>query len=273
VPVGGGQDGPVSTEAFYVDDGPAHGGGRRYLATAHTNGPWGQGVQHGGPPSALLARALEQMPADDDRTVARVTVDLWGPVPVGPLTVTTRVERPGRSVELVSADLLVDGRRVARASAWRFPAQSTSARTPPADLPPPPEKGREQGRPPSWYGGYLDAVEWRWVHGAVLEPGPATVWMRPRIDLVHGEPISALQRLLTCADSASGASAALDPAEWMFMNTELSVHVVREVAGEWVCVDAETTLAGTSAGLASARLLDSEGFVGRSAQSLLVAPR
>ena len=263
----------MSTEAFFVEHGSADDGRRRYESTEHTNGPWSSGLQHGGPPSALLARALEQVPADDDRAVARVTVDLWGPVPVGPLTVTTRVERPGRSVELVSADLLVDDRRVARASAWRFPVRSTTARTPPALVPPPPEQGREQGRPPSWYGGYLDAVEWRWVRGAVLEPGPATVWMRPRIDLVQGEPMSPLQRLLTCADSASGASAALDPSEWMFMNTELSVHVVREVAGEWVCVDAETTLAGTSAGLAAARLLDGEGFVGRSAQSLLVAPR
>lgn len=263
----------MSTSAFYVQDGPAEDGVERFESTVHTTGPWGEGFQHGGPPSALLARALERLPGGAERTVARITVDLWGPVPVGPVAISTGVERPGRSVELVSAELTAADRVLARASAWRFPAEVTSARTAGAEMPPGPEHGHEQQRPPSWFGGYLDAVEWRWLQGAVLEPGPATVWMRPRIPLVEGEQTSPLQRLLACADSASGASAALDPAQWAFMNTELTVHLVRPNTGEWVCVDAETVLAGRSTGLAAARLLDADGLVGRSAQSLLVAPR
>jgi acyl-coenzyme A thioesterase PaaI-like protein len=264
---------PVTTAAFYLLDGKGTDGAERFVATEHTNGPWGQAVQHGGPPSALMARALELMPAEGDRVVARLTVDLWGPVPVAPLSVSTRVERPGRSVELVSAQLRAADRLVARASAWRFAVRDASPVTPGVDVPAGPEHGCEQPRPPSWHGGYLDAVEWRWIHGAVTRPGPATVWMRPRVSLVAGEPLSPLQRLLVCADSASGASAALDPAAWAFMNTELSVHLVRPPDGPWVCVDAETTLAGTSTGLAAARLLDHRGLVGRSAQSLFVAPR
>ena len=263
--------GCVSSPAFYVSDGHDADGTERFLSTEHTNGPWGQEVQHGGPPSALMARALERMPADGERVVARLTVDLWGPVPVAPLSVSTQVERPGRSVELVSAELRTADRLVARASAWRFPVRDANPVTPAVAVPDGPEHGRDQPRPPSWHGGYLDAVEWRWIHGAVTEPGPATVWMRPRVSLVEGEPLSPLQRLLVCADSASGASAALDPADWAFMNTELSVHLVRPMEGPWVCVDAETTLAGTSTGLAASRLLDQHGLVGRSAQSLFVA--
>lgn len=290
----------MTEEAFYVEDGPGPDGADRFVSTEHTTSPWGRGVQHGGPPAALLGRALERLPAASDRVVARVTMDLWGPVPVGPVAVSARVERPGRSVELVSADLVAGDRLVARASAWRFPGTAATGgtaptdkvadkvadrvadrvtdgaaqpRTPPVDVPRGPEHGHEQPRPPSWCGGYLDAVEWRWLRGAVLEPGPATVWMRPRVPLVRGEQMSPLQRLLTCADSASGASAALDPSRWAFMNTELSVHVVRPVVGAWVCVDAETTLAGTATGLAAARLLDPEGLVGRSAQALLVSRR
>jgi len=263
----------VTTAAFYTFDGHDADGAERFASTEHTNGPWGQAVQHGGPPSALLARALERLPADGDRMVARITVDLWGPVPVAPLTVSTRVERPGRSVELVSAQLRAADRLVARASAWRFALRDANPVTPAIDVPPGPEQGREQPRPPSWHGGYLDAVEWRWIHGAVGRPGPATVWMRPRISLVEGEQVSPVQRLLVCADSASGASAALDPADWAFMNTELSVHLVRPPEGPWVCVDAETTLAGTATGLAAARLLDHRGLVGRSAQALFVAQR
>ena len=260
----------MQPDAFFVSDGPTS-DGERYVPTGHTNGPWAEGLQHGGPPAALLGRALEHLPADGERRVARVSVDLLGPVPVDAVTVTAGVERPGRSVDLVSAQMSAGGRVVARASAWRFAVQQNEAFTPPVDVPPGPEHGTEQPRPPSWHGGYLDAVEWRWIEGAVAKPGPATVWMRPRVRLLPEEEMSPLQRLLTCADSASGASAALDPATWRFLNTELSVHVVRPAAGEWLCVDAESTLAGTSTGLASARLLDSDGLVGRSAQALFVS--
>ncbi|MGH3365638.1 MAG: thioesterase family protein [Nocardioidaceae bacterium] len=263
----------MSEESFYVDDGRAADGTQHFTATEHTTSPWGDGVQHGGPPSALLARAVEAMPSAEVRAVARVTVDLWGPVPVGPVQVSTRVLRPGRTVELVSADLSAGARLVAQASAWRYVVTDNDTSATQTDVPPGPDHGRELSRPAAWCAGYFDAVEWRWVHGAVLTPGPATVWMRPRMPLVEGAEMSTLQRLLTCADSASGASAELDPADWAFMNTELSVHVLRPLVADWVCVDAATTLSGTSIGLATARLLDQDGLVGRSAQSLLVTRR
>jgi hypothetical protein len=115
-------------------------------------------------------------------------------------------------------------------------------------------------------------VEWRWIDGAVTRPGPAVVWMRPRIPLVEGEEMSPLQRLLCCVDSASGASAALDPREWNFLNTELTVHRLRPPEGEWVCLDARTTLGPGSVGLATSDVYDVRGLVARSAQALLVVP-
>jgi hypothetical protein len=268
----------VEPAAFYVADGPVGrpGGDCRFVSTGHTSGPWAQGLQHGGPPAALLARALERLPGAGERLVARATVDLWGPVPVAPLTVSARVERPGRAVDLVSAELRASDRPdrvLARACAWRYVSRVVDASTPPEGVPRGPDHGREQPRPPSWHGGYLDAVHWRWLRGSIGEPGPATVWMRQRVALVEGEETSPLQRLLVCADSASGASAVLDPGEWSFLNTELTVHVVRPVEGEWVCLDARTTLAGGSAGLATSRIFDSRGPVGRSAQSLVVSRR
>ena len=35
--------------------------GDRYVATVHTQGPWSEGFQHAGPPSALLARAIDKV--------------------------------------------------------------------------------------------------------------------------------------------------------------------------------------------------------------------
>ena len=235
-----------------------------------TAGPWSPDAQHGGPPAALLGRAVEAL---SDAVVGRFTMELLGPVPVGPLAVTASVLRPGRSVQLAGAELydVARDRLVATARAWLFPPGTNGPQTP-VPLTHSPRDGRRQDRPSGWHRGYLDAVDWRWIAGSVSEPGPGTVWMRSP-DLVESEPTSPLQRLLACADSASGASAALDLREWGFLNTELTVHVLRPPVGEWVCLDAETTLGPGSVGVATASIFDEAGLVARSAQALLIQRR
>jgi acyl-coenzyme A thioesterase PaaI-like protein len=247
-------------------------GDGRFRSTPATAGPWSEQAQHGGPPAALLARALELLDEGPARAIGRFTMDLLGPVPVEEVTVDARVLRPGRTVSLRQAELADErGRVVARAQAWAFPdgPGPTSSIDP---LPHSPSDGHREDPPASWHRGYLDAVEWQWIEGAVTRPGPAVVWMRPRLTLVPDEQMSPLQRLLTCVDSASGASAALDPRAWSFMNTELTVHLLRPPGGEWVCLDARTFLGGGSVGLATSDVYDEQGLVARSAQSLLVVP-
>jgi hypothetical protein len=60
--------------------------------------------------------------------------------------------------------------------------------------------------------------------------------------------------------------------DWQFMNTELTAHLLREPGGEWVGLRARTMLGGGAAGLATAEVFDDRGFVGRTAQALLVRP-
>lgn len=242
-----------------------------------TAGPWTSAAQHGGPPAGLLTRAMERLPEAADRVLGRVSVDLLGPVPLGPLRTTARVLRPGRSVALVEAELhdLVAGRPVARATGWLLPQRTDGPRTPtvPADtLDHGPDDGLALERPEGWLGGYLDAVEWSWISGTLERPGPGVVWMRAP-DLVEGEDISPVQRLLTCVDSASGIGSALDVTQWAFLNTELTVHVLRPPVGPWLCVSASTALVGSAVGLATSVVHDREGLVGRSAQTLLITPR
>lgn len=91
--------------------------------------------------------------------------------------------------------------------------------------------------------------------------------------LVAGEEPSSLQRLLAIADSASGVSSSISMAEWSFANTDLTVHVHREPAGEWIGMDAESAVGTDGAGVASSVLRDVRGPVGRGAQSLFISPR
>ena len=258
-------------DSFFV---PLDDTGDRWLATVHTTGPWDARFQHGGPPSALLGRALERQDARDDTMVARVTVELLGPVPVAELALRSRVSRPGRSVELVEAALSAGGRDVARASAWRV--RRTSADPVPDRHPAPPPLPGESAplTRGAWVGGYLDAVEWRTVRGdGFVEPGPGAAWTRLRHPLVADEPTSPLQRVLAVADSGNGLSSELDLSRWHFINPELTVHLHREAVGEWVCLDAATTISPGGVGLATSVLSDQQGAVAVGAQALLVAPR
>lgn len=251
--------------AFYED----HGDGR-FLATRHTGGPWDERFQHGGPPSALLARAMERLAPREELVVARVTVDLLGPIPVGPLEVRADVARPGRSVELLHATMSAGGRDVATAAAWRVRRAVGAAITSRAAQPPPLPEPQEQHEIPGWGSGYLQAMEWRWTTGRMAEPGPAVVWARMREPLVDEEDPSPLSRVMVLADSGNGVSSELDIAQWQFINPELTVHLHREPVGEWLCIDAATTVSDGGSGLATSVLSDVEGPIGVGAQSLLV---
>lgn len=250
-------------------------GDDRYRATEHTSGPWGPDSQHAGPPSALLGRALEQMPAAWPGTVTRVSIDILGAVPVAELTVRTRTLRPGRSVELVGAELEAGGRAVLRAQAWRviagelnLPAAQEGA---PVDVVP--EFSEEDAPFFDWTGGYLQAMQWRFVPGSPNGVGRGAAWARMRIPLVPDEEPTGLQRVLTLADTGSGVSYRLPLEQWLSINTDLTVHLAAPPAGEWLCLDAETRLDPTGFGLASSRIYDRDRLVALGAQSLFVSPR
>jgi len=108
------------------------------------------------------------------------------------------------------------------------------------------------------------------LHGAFMEAGPARVWMRMGVPLVSGEEPTPLQRVLAAADSGNGVSAALDWRSYLFINVDLSVHLHRMPAGEWVCLDAVTLPERSGVGLADTRLHDQRGPIGRALQTLLV---
>ncbi|QGK70158.1 thioesterase family protein [Allosaccharopolyspora coralli] len=256
-------------EAFYE-----HRGGDHFVSTTSTAGPWSPDSQHFGPPAGLLARALESCRADGDVVLGRITVEILGPVPITDLWVSAEVDRPGKSVQLLTATLRTEERPVARASAWRLARSETASQHVGVEPPlAPVEDGVEFGRPDGWGPGYIDAMEWISLQGSLGEEGPATVWVRQRIPLVAGEEPTPLQRVMTVVDSASGVSSWLDPSKWLFINTELTVHLHRAPVGEWVGLDARTAIGPEGMGTALSTVHDQQGHTANSAQALLVRSR
>ena len=120
---------------------------------------------------------------------------------------------------------------------------------------------------------YFGAMEWRYARGTFVERGPASVWMRMRMPLVEGEPISPLSRVLSAADSGNGISAELDFRTDLFINTDLTVHLFRMPEGEWVCIDAQTRQDANGIGVAQSVIWDEHRRIGAGAQALLIGSR
>lgn len=249
--------------------------GDGFVSTELTRGPWDPEFQHAGPPAALLGREVELLEDADEFQVARITFEIMRGVPIAPLRAEARIARPGRRVQLVEGSLFDQEGEVMRVRAWRLrtgvvelPEVSTAE--PPAG----PEAAEHRNIVPTGQRvGYHTAMEYRFLQGAFMEPGPAKVWMRMRHPLVRGEQPSPLQRVLTAADSGNGVSATLDWRHFLFINVDLSVHLERLPVGEWVCLDAVTLPQPNGVGVADTLLLDERGRVGRALQTLLVGKR
>jgi hypothetical protein len=273
-------------DAFYVPDGDA------FVATELTRGPWDPGAQHAGPPSALLGREIERLPSDAEMQVGRITFEILRSVPIGRVRVEATVVRPGRSVELVEATLLAGDDPVIRARSWRVRVVETEipeglASTDPADDGPASARTVRPGHRPSGPGsgeprdffptgqsvGYHTAMDYRFVSGGFVEPGPAAVWLRMRQPLVAGEEPSPLQRVLAAADSGNGVSATLDWRRHLFINVDLTVHLSRLPVTDWVCLEAITIPEPSGIGITDTALYDESGPIGRAAQTLLVSER
>jgi hypothetical protein len=246
----------------------------RFVPGVLTVGPWSPDAQHGGPVSALLAGAVESVPAPVPMQVVRLTVELLRPVPLLPLTVTTSVTRPGKKVQLVDASLTADGTEVARARGLRIrvadvdvPEQEAS---PPSPGLPTPDSGRDHGPRRT---AFADALDLRFVKGSWDELGPVTLWSRLLVPVVDVETPSQLQRVVAAADFGNGVSRIVDFDSHVFINADLTVALSRLPAGDWIGFDVVTRLSGHGYGQAESLIFDAEGPVGRAIQSLFVDRR
>ena len=250
-----------------------------YASTDLTRGPWHPDHQHGGPPIALVARRIERAAAALGLThVARLTANLLRPIPIAELEIAVQTEYAGRNVAHLAARLSAGGKELAHFTAV---AQREAQLEIPADLPghPLPQAPRSvEESPPAPFlfasktTGYHDLIEGRIAQGVAFR-GPSAVWFRLRHPVLAGEEPSALERVAVAADSGNGISAILDFQRYIFVNSDLSINLLRQARGEWICIAARTLLGPDGGGLAEARIFDAQGMIGRSTQSLAIRRR
>jgi hypothetical protein len=222
-------------------------------------------------PRALAPGPPARRPADCARRTLR-------PVPISDLAVEVKTEYAGRNVAHFSARLIAGGKEVARFTAV---AQREAGLDIPPNLaghPLPQAPCSVEQSPAARFPfssktiGYQDLIESRIAEGVFFR-GPSAVWFRMRYPLVAGEQPSALQRVAVAADSGNGISAILDFRRYIFVNSDLTINLLRKAEGEWICIDARTLLGPNGGGLAEARIFDAHGLIGRSTQSLAIRLR
>lgn len=261
--------------------------GERFMPTLATGSPWGLHLQHAGPVTALLARQMEALinadGATPNRRITTLTLDILGPVPRDEVTVRAQIHRPGRKIELLGAEMsaTVDGveRVVARAQAWVLRTFDTSAERHVVDEPlgGQPTATTQVGSPGHllpelWQVGFVQAVDWHLLSPMGEKGAPTAAWLKLGPDLIDGEPTSPFLQAMAIADIANGIGARLDPAAWIFMNTELTVHLFEPPTEEWVGLSAETSVGSDGVAMGSGVLHDSRGPIGRVVQNVLMEP-
>ncbi|CAN5451103.1 thioesterase family protein [soil metagenome] len=262
--------------ACYYRRLPQDGEFQLFDSTKYTASNWDSSIQHGSPPLALMTKLIEEQAAGSGQRVGRLLLDILGAIPVAPLRVHSWVQRPGSRISLHNAEMSAqraDGswRSVATLSAWLLAPGDTA--TVASDRYPPITEGEPKTDAHAWQGapGYLESISWRAQPGT--DNGASVAWMSPLLPLVDDEPTTEVQRLALVVDSANGVGAALDPEQYVFMNTDTAVHLHRLPHGDDFAVRARGSIGPDGIGVTTAEIFDRDGFIGTTAQTLLVQKR
>ncbi|UCG41331.1 MAG: thioesterase family protein [Acidimicrobiia bacterium] len=247
-----------------------------FLPTDHTRGPWDADSCHAGPPTALMARAVEHLLPDLQLT--RFTVELMRPIPMAGFRVQAEIRRPGRQVSLSEAEILDDDQIYARAYGMhlRTLPEPLEVSTAPSRVPrlqdavPGPFPIRETAH---GLGAFGASVEARYdPEGSQGDGGPTTMWARSVVPILSDEAPSPFQRICPLADSGNGISYNDYLDKVHFVNPDLTISIHRPPDGEWLCSRSESHWHASGIGTADSELFDRHGPVGRATQNLLLYP-
>lgn len=257
-------------EPFFTRAGDAFAPSRAAL------GPWGETI-NGRLVGGLAGRALEAAHGAEGFQPARLTVDMFRPAAMTPLTMQTAGVREGRRIRVADASLAQNGVEVARATmvfllrteqppgeVWSAPRPAGGPPERPADTPP-------------------DApmAMWRESDGDATAPasplpgwsgaGRKSVWIRENRALVAGEELTPFVRAALVGDITSPLTG-WGTAGLQFINVDYTLVLTRLPDGEDIGLAATDHQSTDGVAVGTAVMRDRHGPIGSCAITALANP-
>lgn len=267
--------GGVEERALYLPDGDG------YVGTILTQGGWDPDAANGAAVLALLGHCLEDVPTLVPMTISRMTADLQRPVPLGRrLQVVPTVLREGKKIQVVQLQVMVDEVEHVRATALRLreadlseadvPPSTTAER--PADALVGPDDAQTLGDGSWRRPGFLEAIEMR--QAATTDGSGPGCWVRLKVPVIAGEAVRTTSQLTFAFDCANLIGVAGHPMSVTMINPDVTAHVLRPPAGEWVAITGDTRFhPPMGRGISYAQLSDDDGVFAVVSMSQLLQPR
>ncbi len=268
---------PESNPAFFERDN------QTWIPLSTCIGPWSPRLLHAGPVAALCVALGEELQPGDDVVTTRLTLDLLRPLTRDPIEVETSTIKMGRRVGLHHIAMHQQGKLTVTARVQRMQPQTVSLPElrgtglellPPGDCPEDFSSlvGGPNGRPLAPF--LTQACDLRTrVADAFYKPTASEAWLRVNADLVAGIPLSTTAAVAAAADcgNALGAPVALDDPPLLFLNADLTLHLVRVPEDGWVRMAPKSTWGDHGIGQTCCALSDRRGMLGTSVVTLPLA--
>lgn len=251
--------------AYYTTDGDA------FVPTSVAQGPWGATIS-GNVLGGLLGFVLDRDFGDPELQPARLTVDLFRPAALAPLTVRTQLIRAGRRIKVVDAQAVQDDVVVARASVVFLRRQSGSPQgiwTTPVEIPDPPGPEHTVTAAPMQLvahgaGSSSDLTAWR-------HSGPKHIWVHNVTPLVDGQPMTPFTRAAMAGDVVSSLTH-FGPDGLLYINADYTLTLSRLPESPEIGLSALTHYSDDGVATGTATLFDRSGPIGSGMATALVSP-
>jgi hypothetical protein len=252
---------PEPFALFTVDES---GGSTVYRATGIAASSWAPTMVGGFAVCGLIAHVMEPL-CPEGFVPARLGVDMFSPVPVSGVSVTTHVIREGNRIVVADARVVEGEREVTRASvtflrATEEPpgevwARQRTPEPPPLDLHP-----ATEGPFVPWFASDDD---WSEAMGVLQNPGRKRMWQNgvPVVEQPEGTGPTAFERVAMISDAASMVT------HWGsegvgFINADVQLALCRlpDADGIGIEADRQASYDGISVGVAT--IYDRRGVIG-----------
>lgn len=242
-----------------------------YKPSIHTQGAWNENEQHMAPATGLICSELEDFVENDQKQIARLSLDILGMIYLDEFSVTTKVIRPGRTIELIESVWESRGKTCIVCRTWRLQKEMTNAVEGIEDASIPHHSTLDDWKGMNiWPGGYIQTV-FPHIKAGERRPGKGVAWISNQIEMVKGKETSPFVKLMGMVDTMNGLVVRQDsPFEYAFPNVDLQIHLYRLPSSFYLGFDVQQQYGKDGVGLTSAVLHDELGPFGHAEQILTI---